>query len=217
MSAVPAIETARAFMNPPTDEETLSMYTPEDKFAQEIEDFINAHPVANELRTKPDFSESRPHLQVPPALRGHNLTAGTLLGPDRVVVPPFTWSERGGKSLVQISYLGKDLCGHPGIVHGGFLATMLDEGLARCCFAALPNKIGMTANLNINYRSPAPAEAFVVLRATTTKVEGRKAWVEARLETLVGEGETPRVIADATALFIEPRQAATMTRVYPAQ
>lgn len=130
------------------------------------------------------------------------------MGEGRVVVPPLTFSEKGGKSLVSISYLGSDLCGHPGIVHGGFLATMLDEGLARCCFGALPNKIGMTANLNINYRSPAQADAFVVLKATTTKVEGRKAWVEGRIETLVGEGETPRVLADATALFIEPRQAA---------
>lgn len=111
---------------------------------------------------------------------------------------------------MSISYLGRDLCGHPGIVHGGFLATMLDEGLARCCFAALPNKVGMTANLNINYRAPAKADSFVVLRAKTTKVEGRKAWVSGVIETLVSEGETPVVIAEATALFIEPRQAAVI-------
>lgn len=133
------------------------------------------------------------------------------MGPGRVVVPPFVWTEKGGKSLVSISYLGTDLCGHPGIVHGGFLATMLDEGLARCCFPALPNKIGVTANLNINYRSPAPAGAFVVLRAKTTKVEGRKAWVEGHIETLVGEGEKPVILAEASALFIEPRQAAVST------
>lgn len=130
------------------------------------------------------------------------------MGPGKVVVPPFHWSEQGGKSMVSISYLGTDLCGHPGIVHGGMLATILDEGLARCCFAALPNKIGMTANLNINYRAPAPAGAFVVLRAKTTKVEGRKAWVEGHLETLVGEGEKPVILVEASALFIEPRQAA---------
>jgi adenylylsulfate kinase len=217
MSAIPAIETAQAFLNPPTDEETLSMYTPEDAIAEEIEAFINSHHVVQDLRSKPDFVESRPHLQIPKSLRGHSLTGGTLLGPNRVVVPPFAWLEKGGKSIVTISYLGKDLCGHPGIVHGGFLATMLDEGLARCCFAALPNKVGMTANLNINYRSPAPADAFVVLRATTTKVEGRKAWVEGRIETLAAEGETPVVIAEASALFIEPRQAATMAKIYPVQ
>jgi adenylylsulfate kinase len=208
MAAIPAYNAADGLLNPPSDEETLTMFTPEDEISREVEEFIKNHPVTIELRSKPEFSESRPHLKIPPAQRSHNLTGGTLLGPGRVVVPPFTWSERGGKSLVSISYLGTDLCGHPGIVHGGLLATLLDEGLARCCFAALPNKIGMTANLNINYRAPAPASAFVVLRAKTTKVEGRKAWVEGRLETLVGEGEKPVVLAEASALFIEPRQAA---------
>lgn len=208
MAAIPSYKAAEALLNPPTDEETLSLFTPEDDVSREVEEFIKNHPVAIELRSRPEFSESRPHLKIPEALRPHNLTGGTLMGPGRVVVPPFTWSEKGGKSLVSISYLGTDLCGHPGIIHGGLLATLLDEGLARCCFAALPNKIGMTANLNINYKAPAPAGAFVVLRAKTTKVEGRKAWVEGHIETLVGEGEKPLVLVEASALFIEPRQAA---------
>jgi 3'-phosphoadenosine 5'-phosphosulfate synthase len=192
---------------PPTDEETLTMYTPADDFEREIEDFIRNHPVAVELRSRPEMSESRPHMKIPQAFKAHNLTGGTLMGPGKVAVPPFAWNEAGGKSMVSISYLGNDLCGHPGIIHGGMLATMLDEGLARCCFAALPNKIGMTANLNINYKAPAPAGAFVVLRAETTKVEGRKAWVKGHIETLVGEGEKPVVLVEATALFIEPKLA----------
>lgn len=215
MSAAPAIQAANGFLNPPTDEETLTMFVPGDEKTREIEEYIKSHPLAVEMRTRLEYSESRPHLKIPEAQRNHSLTGGTLMGTGKVVVPPFVWSEQGGKSLVSISYLGEDLCGHPGLVHGGLLATILDEGLARCCFAALPNKIGMTANLNINYRAPAPAGAYVVLKATTTKVEGRKAWVEGRIETLVRDGEKPVVLAEATALFIEPRQAATMARVYP--
>lgn len=211
MAAVPAFKAANTIMNPPTDEETLLMYIPEDERSREIDEFIKAHPLAAELRLRPEFSESRPHLKVPESFKSHNLTAGTLMGPGRLGVPPFVWSEKGGKSLVSISYLGDELCGHPGIVHGGLLATLLDEGLARCCFGALPNKIGMTANLNINYRAPAPAGTFVVLKAKTTKVEGRKAWVEGHIETLVGEGEKPTVLVEATALFIEPKQAAVST------
>lgn len=84
---------------------------------------------------------------------------------------------------------------------------MLDEGLARCCFAALPNKIGVTANLNLNYRAPVKAGSYVVLKAKTLKVEGRKAWVEGRIETL-GEGEElGKLLVEATGLFIEPRYA----------
>ncbi|CZR70153.1 related to Found in Mitochondrial Proteome [Phialocephala subalpina] len=217
MSVAPVVKAANGYLNPPSDEETLTMFTPSDDVSREVEEFIKNHPIAVELRSQPEYSESRPHLKIPEGQRSHNLTGGTLLGPGRVVVPPFVWSERGGKSLVSISYLGEDLCGHPGLVHGGLLATLLDEGLARCCFAALPNKVGMTANLNINYRNPTPAGGFVVLRAVTTKVEGRKAWVEGRIETLVAEGEKPVVLAEATALFIEPRQAASMARVYPVQ
>ncbi len=214
MAVMPAVQVANGMLHPPTDAETLTMFTPEDDISREIEDFINNHPVAQELRAKPQYSESRPHLKIPESQRSHNLTGGTLMGAGKVVVPPFTWAEKGGKSLVQIQYLGSDLCGHPGIVHGGLLATICDEGLARCCFGALPNKIGMTANLNINYRSPAPAGTFIVLRAETTKVEGRKAWVEGRIETLVGEGETPVVLVEASALFIEPRQAAVRLSPY---
>ncbi|KAI9050748.1 hypothetical protein LZ554_004867 [Drepanopeziza brunnea f. sp. 'monogermtubi'] len=217
MATASTVGELNGLLHPPTDEETLSMFTPPDATSLEVEEFIRNHPLALELRTKPEFSESRPHLKIPEQMRGHSLTGGTLMGPGKVVVPPFVWSEKGGKSLVSIQYLGGDLCGHPGLVHGGMLATMLDEGLARCCFAALPNKVGMTANLNINYRAPAMAGTFVVLRAKTTKVEGRKAWVEGHIETLPAEGEKPVVLVEASALFIEPRQAAQMARVYPVQ
>lgn len=215
MAAAPAFKAASGFINPPTDAETLLMYKPEDDAAAEIEEFIKNHPVAAELRSRPDFSEFRPHLKIPESHKNNSLTAGLLIGTDKIAVPPYVWSEAGGKSLVSILYLGPMLCGHPGIVHGGLIATLLDEGLARCCIGALPNKVGMTANLNINFRAPAPAGSFVVLRAKTMKVEGRKAWVEGHIETLVAPGETPVVIAEATALFIEPRQAATMARIYP--
>ncbi|KAI0899394.1 Thioesterase/thiol ester dehydrase-isomerase [Annulohypoxylon nitens] len=215
MAAAPALPAVSALLNPPTDEETLSMFVPETDHQREVEDFIQNHPLTKELRTKEEFSEARPHLKIPAAYRDYNLTGGTLMGPGKLVVPPVVFAEEGGKSLVSISYLGDELCGHPGIIHGGLLATILDEGLARCCFAALPHKIGMTANLNINYRAPAPAGSYIVLRATTTKVEGRKAWVEGRLETLVGEGEKPLVLAEATALFVMPKQAAMMANVYP--
>lgn len=208
MAAAPAYKTVSGYITPVSDEDSRKLYTAPDDTAQAHEDYINTHPVVSGLRAQPQFSESRPHLKIPEAWRVHNLTGGTLMGPGTVPVPPFAWAEAGGKSYVQIFYVGNDLCGHPGIVHGGFLATVLDEGLARCCFAALPNKVGFTANLNINYRAPCKADQYLVLRGTTTKVEGRKAWVEGRIETLVDEGETPVVLADATALYVEPKQAA---------
>lgn len=127
-------------------------------------------------------------------------------------MPPLMFNDKEGKSMVALFYLGEQLCGHPGIVHGGLLATLLDEGLARCCFPALPNKLGVTASLKIDYRKPARADRYYVLRAETTKVEGRKAWVKGWIEEMSeGEGEggeTPVRVVEAEALFIEPRNAA---------
>ena len=138
--------------------------------------------------------------------KSHSLTAGTLLGSGKITVPPLVFSH-DGKELISISYLGTDLCGHVGIIHGGLLATLLDEGLARCSFTALPNKVGVTAQLTVNYRKPAPAGSFMVLRAELIKVEGRKAWVKGNI-SLLGEGtEMGDVLVEAEGLFVEPKYA----------
>lgn len=182
------------------------MYRDPDEAAAEINNFMTNHPVSIALRADPGWSESRPHLRYPEEHRKHSLTAGTLMGPGRVPVPPLVFTDL--KHLVCLSYLGTDLCGHVGIVHGGMLATMLDEGLARCSFASLPNQIGVTANLTVQYRKPVPAGSFVLLKAEVTRVEGRKVWVKGRIE-LLGKDETPgMVLAEAEALFIEPKYAA---------
>ncbi|KAK8918109.1 UPF0644 protein PB2B4.06 [Metarhizium anisopliae] len=193
-----------------SDEESLKRFTPEeaDVEARRIEDTINNLPLVAEQRQRPEMVESRPHLKMPGQYRARSLTGSALTGPGKVPVPAYAWVDKGGKSLVSVVYVGEDLCGHPGIVHGGFLATMLDEGLARCCFAALPHNIGVTANLNINYRKPTPAGSYLVLRAETTKVEGRKAWVKGHIESVAAPGEEPTVYADATALFVSPKFAA---------
>jgi uncharacterized protein (TIGR00369 family) len=215
MAAAPAVPTALSLYQPPTDEETLSLFTPSTEEIATIEKRIFDHPLTKSLFQDEKYIASRPHLKIPEQMRAQNLTGGTLLGPDMIAVPPLQFTTTDGSSYVSIQYLGSALCGHPGIVHGGLLATLLDEGLARCCFPALPNKVAVTASLKIDYKRPAMAGQVVVLRATTTRVEGRKAWVTGHLETLADEskGEKPVVLTEGEALFIEPRQAASMKRV----
>lgn len=191
-------------LNTRSNEDSLRLFVPGDAELKTIDEYINDHPLAIEMRSRPEMTESRPHMRLPDSVRRHNFTGATLAGPGRITVPPVCWMEDGGKSLVSISHLGTDMCGHPGIVHGGLLATMLDEGLARCCFAALPHNVGVTARLEINYKKPVHAGTYVVLRARTVQVDGRKAWVEGRLETLPTEGEEPVILTEARALFISP-------------
>ncbi|KAG8625569.1 hypothetical protein KVT40_005970 [Elsinoe batatas] len=216
MAASPSAPTISGLITPPSDEATLSLYQPTTPLAAEIDAHILSHPLSVSLRTNPSFSESRPHMKIPPAMRPQNLTGGTLLGPDKIEVPPLVFQDTTSPlpTLVSLSYLGPALCGHPGIIHGGLLATMLDEGLARACFPALPNKVGVTASLKIDYRAPCPAGSYVVLRAETTKVEGRKAWVRGWIELLgEGEGEGKRLV-EAEALFVEPRGAKSMPKIH---
>jgi acyl-coenzyme A thioesterase PaaI-like protein len=215
MAAAPVYQTITEIITPPTDAETLELFTADSEALIAIDEHIFSHPLTRSLCEDPKFIASRPHLKIPPSLRPHNLTGGTLLGEDKIGVPPLTFTTEDGSKFVSLQHLGAALCGHPGIVHGGLLATLLDEGLARCCFPALPNRVGVTASLTINYRKPCMANQYVVLRAETTKVEGRKAWVTGWLETLVDEtkGEVPLRLVEAEALFIEPRQAAVS--VYP--
>jgi adenylylsulfate kinase len=193
-----------------SDEDSLRLYSPADADAEAraAEETINAHPLVAELRQRTDLTESRPHLKMPGQYRSRNLTAGALLGAGKVTVPPYAWNDAHGREMVAVMHVGDDMCGHPGIVHGGLLATVLDEGLGRCCFKSLPHNIAVTANLNVNYRKPTPAGSFLVLRAETTKVEGRKAWVKGRLEKLGAPGEEPLVFAEAEGLFISPKYAA---------
>ncbi|KAL6239873.1 hypothetical protein BDW75DRAFT_197592 [Aspergillus navahoensis] len=195
----------------PTDEETLTMYTPSDELSQVVEEHIKNHPLFVSLRADPAYIESRPYMKIPEKIRDRSLTAGTLSNSGGIVVPPTAFYNNDTNTLITFFYLGSKVSGHPGIVHGGFLATLLDEGMGRCAFPVLPNKVGVTANLNVDYRRPAMADSYFVMRAQVVKSEGRKAWVEARIETLPEEGQEPDVLVEAKSLFIEPKQAAALS------
>ncbi|KAF8435269.1 HotDog domain-containing protein [Terfezia claveryi] len=194
--------------------ESATAFKPEHEHQIEVEEYITNHPLVKSLRANPAFSESRPHLRFSDAHRSTSLTAGVLSGPGRIVVPPIVFVDEEAKTMVMVCYLGDLVCGYPGFVHGGLLATLLDEGLGRCTFTALPNKVGMTANLNINYRAPTKAGQYIVMKAQVTKAEGRKAWADGRLETLPrAEGEKPVVLVEGSGLFVEPRQVKLVSLV----
>ncbi|KAL4872803.1 hypothetical protein BDV12DRAFT_161561 [Aspergillus spectabilis] len=198
----------------PTDEETLTGFIPVDELTQKIEDHIQNHPLSVSLREDPAFTGSRPYLKIPEKIRTRSLTAGTLSNPQGIAVPPLVFCNKETSSMISLVYLGPNVSGHPGIVHGGLLATLLDEGMGRCAFLALPNRVGVTANLNIDYRRPAMADSYFVMRAQVVKSEGRKAWVEARIETLPEEGQEPEVLVEARSLFIEPKHAAKIPNLH---
>ena len=91
-------------------------------------------PFLQELRATQDpeeWYEARPYLLFPEERRVNNLTAGVLRGPGKLAVHALVRARKDEKESYVILHVGRALCGHDGIVHGGLLATLLDESLAR--------------------------------------------------------------------------------------
>lgn len=183
------------------------------KPTKSIDAFIRTHPITQNLRANRRFTESRPHMWAPEFLRTESLLGGSLAGSEKITVPPYIFHEKNGKRCVMVMHLGSDVCSHPGVVHGGLLATLLDESFAWCCFPRFPKRVGVTANLSVDYRAPALADSYFLLNAEIVKLEGRKAWLEGRIETLEAGGADSTLIAEAHALFVEPKQADVISPV----
>ena len=117
--------------------------------------------------------------------------------------------------------VGKGLNGHKGIVHGGIISLLFDETFG-WSFEAMPSDatnvsgrtnehddtIVVTANLNINYRHPLPAETDVVIRVYLDKVVGRKIYLSARMESRDGK----LLYSDSTVLFVRIKMNALNKR-----
>ena len=101
---------------------------------QDLEDQMQKLPFLQELRATQDpeeWYEARPYLLFPEERRVNNLTAGVLRGPGKLAVHALVRARKDEKESYVILHVGRALCGHDGIVHGGLLATLLDESLAR--------------------------------------------------------------------------------------
>ncbi|KAJ2684861.1 hypothetical protein IWW39_004662 [Coemansia spiralis] len=123
----------------------------------------------------------------------------TLHAPDKMSVEPVVFLNRDRQQFVFIIHIGKRLCGHDGIVHGGVQATLFDEVTARPAFWNLPRNVALTASLKVNYRRPVVADQILVFKSQLSKLEGRKAIVTAQLEDLSGN-----LLSDAEALYVSP-------------
>ena len=95
--------------------------------------------------------------------------------------------------------------GFPGVLHGGVLATMLDETMSRT--GAIRRQWLMTGKLDIRYRRPAPIDQ--PLRVWGEIVREREGAIDAAgaVETMDGT-----VLAEARGMFVRmPDDLATAT------
>ncbi len=91
--------------------------------------------------------------------------------------------------------LGKRYTGPPGYCHGGIIATILDEAMAKL---NKPNQVtAVTAQMTVNYLKPVPLHQPLRVEAQETDVQGRR-----RIRTAAILDEADRVLAQGSGVFI---------------
>lgn len=85
--------------------------------------------------------------------------------------------------------------GPPGYIHGGIIATLMDEAMSK-----LNRPLGvlaMTRHMEVDYLRPSPLGRDLVLTGRHIRREGRKLFHEAELQTAGGS-----ILAKARGVFI---------------
>ncbi len=91
--------------------------------------------------------------------------------------------------------------GPRGYVHGGIIATLLDETMSKAVRSH--NVVAMTRHLEVDYKRPVPSCTPLRLVGRVVRSEGRKLWVEAAIEDPSVPEEHSRALAQGKGLFIE--------------
>jgi uncharacterized protein (TIGR00369 family) len=80
--------------------------------------------------------------------------------------------------------LGAEYQGGPGFVHGGIIATLLDEVMAKV------NRFGqdyaVTAEMTVEYRKPVPVDEDIVVEGWEVKRDGRNLYREGEIRDASG-------------------------------
>ncbi|KAI8603465.1 HotDog domain-containing protein [Dissophora ornata] len=175
---------------------------------KEIQDLALVHEYKGMVK-EGQWKQADPFWYLTKVTERHHLLAGSLRGENMLSVTPLKFERKDKKAIVLFMHLGRSLCGHDGIIHGGLLATVLGTSLMRGALPNLPYHIGFTANLNINYRKPVKADQFVMVKAEFERSEGRKGYTVASIQDVHGN-----ILVECTALFISPKNPVAMVANY---
>jgi acyl-coenzyme A thioesterase PaaI-like protein len=94
--------------------------------------------------------------------------------------------------------------GFEGVLHGGILATSLDEMMAWTAML-LENVMVVTAKLDLRYRKPAPVPASYRLQGQLDERRGRRLLLSGWC-AIDGADGSSTVVAEASGLFLVSRE-----------
>lgn len=99
-------------------------------------------------------------------------------------------------SVVCLAVISDSYEGPPGYVHGGMIATLLDEAMSKAVRAS--GHVAMTRHMEVDYRRPVPSGSNIHIAGRVVRSEGRKHWVESSIQN-----ESGTTLAAGKGLFIE--------------
>jgi uncharacterized protein (TIGR00369 family) len=88
--------------------------------------------------------------------------------------------------------------GPHGCLHGGIIATILDEAMSKANRAQGVSAV--TRQMQVEYLRPVPSGSPIRIQARVTRSEGRRHWVEAEIHNAEGV-----ILAKGSGLFIAIR------------
>ena len=95
--------------------------------------------------------------------------------------------------------LGAEYQGGPGFIHGGIIATVLDEVMGKVC--RFRGVRAVTAELSIEYLKPVPVDADLVVEGYEVEMKGRNLFLAGDIRDVSGKvlarGKGRFVIVDA--------------------
>ena len=100
------------------------------------------------------------------------------------------------KSVVCLVQVPETFEGPPGYLHGGIIATVLDETMSKAVRAQ--GLTAMTRHMEVDYPRPVPSRQAIRIEGRVIRGEGRKHWTEARILDTDGV-----VLAQSKGLFVE--------------
>jgi len=159
--------------------------------------------IAQQVRESALRFRDQPEMENRPGVAEASLAAGMeifldrspMVGNANPMAPPAILGLDAEAEIItgEVTF-GRAYEGAPGCVHGGFVASLLDEALGMAC--GLSGNPGMTAEITCSYRKPTPLRVPLRVEARLDRIDGRKLYTSGSVHA----GDL--LCAEATGLFI---------------
>ncbi|KAH3900080.1 related to Fmp10p [Saccharomycodes ludwigii] len=133
--------------------------------------------------------------------KANTLIDKTLKTPGGVAIDPQFYYNPAILQTVGIYHLGMKLTGYPFIIHGGVLATIMEDFMRNSIKLIKDCDVEETNKLNISYKFPTFANQFVVIRSVSLQQLTPHKW---KLEAEIMNENGKRTLVKGTGVFTLP-------------